>query len=560
MRLHPTRATFHVALAGALLLALAVAIRAPSLVSYGGAMILAVAIGRAVAMASVTRLRAAGFEMVWSSSRRVVRTARGEPVFLEAELRNRSNEPMRGVSVRAVTSSYLASTVEPDVVDLPPHSRVLVQVQILPKRVGRWGVHGMALEVRGTPGGGEGLYEVPLMFANPFGIEVFPRPLQAFVQSPRGGRSRRTADSGRTSPTRGDGEELRELRDHQPGDPFKRIAWRASARRGRLIVREFEREERDVVWLVLDASVELWAGEVGSAPLDDAVDEVASLATRHLARGDRVGLVVLASRLRSWVTPDSGPAQGVKIAAALASASSTVDADRCELEEKDLAMRVAEHARPLDTRGLADVPRGNLDLLAARAEALRARAPFAPRVPMARSAREQTFRHYLAAFGIEVTPRADGERERSHATLSGAIDRMQREKPRPTLVHVFSPAPPPTSDVFAAVRRLKSRRVEVRWSVPNFERVAHDSLDAALTAPMRGLAPGTAAPKTLRDVVEEAVRVRARASRLRAERMLRKLGVRPRTLERVPSIIPPAPAVSIKTGDDQPAMAQEDEE
>ncbi|MBK6695154.1 MAG: DUF58 domain-containing protein [Myxococcales bacterium] len=514
MRLHPTRATFHVALAGALLLALSVATRSPSVAAFGGAMILAVALGRATAMTSVTRLRAAGFEMVWTSSRRVLRAARGEVVTLEAELRNRSDEPMRGVSLRAVASSYLPTEVQPPTVDLPAHSRVRVNVEITPHRVGRWGVHGMALEVRGTPVGGEGLYEVPLMFANPFGIEVFPRSLHVMLQSPRGGRSRRSADAGRSAPVAGDGEELRELRDHQHGDAFKRIAWKASAKRGRLIVREMEREEREVLWLVLDASVELWAGAVGKAPLDDAVDEVAALATRHLARGDRVGLVVFASRMRSWLVPAAGPPHASKIAAALASAASTVDADRCELEEHELAARVAEHARPLDAKGLADLPRGNLDLLAARAEMLRGRAPFAPRVPLSRDKREQAFRHYLAAFGIELPPRTEGERDRAHATLATALDKIHRDKIRPSVVHIFSPAPPPTSEVFASLRRLKARRVEVRWSVPAFE---------------QGTSPSGA---DLRGVVEEAVRIRARASRERAERILRRLGVRARSFER----------------------------
>jgi uncharacterized protein (DUF58 family) len=502
-------------LAGASLVALGVALRSPALASYGGAMIVAVALGRAIAMASVTRLRAAGFEMVWTSTRRVLRAARGETVTLEAELRNRSDEAMRGVGLRAVTSSYIKASVEPAVVDLPAHARVHVKVQLTPKRVGRWGVHGMALEVRGTPAGGEGLYEVPLMFANPFGLEIFPRSLHVMLQSPRGGRSRRSADAGRTAPVAGEGEELRELRDHQPGDPFKRIAWKASARRGRLIVREMEREERDVVWFVLDASVELWAGEVGGAPLDDAVDEVAALATKHLGRGDRVGLVVFASRLRSWLAPASGPAHAVKIAAALASAASTVDADRCELEEHELAARVAEHLRPLDPKGLHDVPRGNLDMLAVRAEALRSRAPFAPRIPLARDRREQTFRHYLAAFGVELPPRTEGERDRAHATLAATLEKIQRDRARPSLVHVFSPAPPTTSDVFPSVRRLRAKRIDVRWWVPAFDRAFEqsDALD-------------------LKTVVEEAVRVRARASRERAERILRKLGVRAKSFER----------------------------
>src|SRR4051812_8563580 len=99
VNLHPTRATFHVALAGAALVALGCAARVPNIVAYGGAMVLAVAVGRAIALVSVTRLRAAGFEMVWAQTHRVLRVARGECVTLHAELRNRGLDDVRGVAI-----------------------------------------------------------------------------------------------------------------------------------------------------------------------------------------------------------------------------------------------------------------------------------------------------------------------------------------------------------------------------------------------------------------------------------------------------------------------------
>ncbi len=519
MRLHPTRATFHVALAGAAMVMIGVAAHLGPVVAFGGAMILAVAIGRAVALVSVTRLRVAGFEMVWTAPRRVVRLGRGDEVVLEAELRNRGHDEMRAVGIRAVASSMLETSVEPASIDLPAGSRVYVNVRIRAKRIGRWGIHGMALEVRGTPAGGEALYEVPLMFANPFGVEVLPQALHAAATSPRGGRSRRGADIGRPAQLAGNGDELRELRDHVAGDAFKRIAWKASAKRGRLIVREMEREERDVVWLVLDASAELWAGPEGKAPLDDGVDEFAALAARHLARGDQVGLVVFASRPRTWLPPAGGRGHGAKIAAALTSAASMIDSDRSELDEYEIAQRVVEHARPLDPRGLGDIPKSNLDMLAARAESLRARAPFAPRVPYARTTREQTLRHYVAAFGIEVTPRSDGEHDKAHTTLALALEKISKEKLRPSIVHIFSAPPVADGAVMRSVRRLRTRRVSVEWSVPAFER--------ALGEPV---APSDAS--TVADVVNEAVRIRAEASRAKGDRVLRRLGVRPHVFQR----------------------------
>ncbi len=66
---------------------------------------------------------------------------------------------------------------------------------------------------------------------------------------------------------RGDGTEIREIRDIAPGDSFRKIAWKASARRGRLMVREMEVDERDVIWVVVDVAAEGWSGPIGDAPL-----------------------------------------------------------------------------------------------------------------------------------------------------------------------------------------------------------------------------------------------------------------------------------------------------
>lgn len=503
--------TFHVAVAGAGLVALGTAARLAPVVAFGAAMLLAVALGRAIALVAVTRLRAAGFEMVWTGPSRVYRATRGGTLVLEAELRNRGPEAVRGVAVRPLASSMLSVQVEPTTLDLPAGARARIDVTVTALRVGRWGVHGLALEVRGTPLGGEGLYEVPLLFANPLGIEVLPVTLATLVASPRGGRARRGSEVGRPANIAGEGDELRELRDHVPGDPFKRIAWKASARRGRLLVREMEREERDVVWLVVDASVELWAGEKGGAPLDRVVEEAASVAAGHLRRGDRVGIAVSASRLRSWIAPGEGAAHAATLASALASAASCIDADRSELDEHQVAQRVVEHARPLDPKGLVDVPKGDLDALAKRAEQLRARAPFAPRLPFAHAVREQALRHYLAAFGIESPPRMDGEHPKADETLVQVLTRLATDKPRPSIVHIWAPAPPRSDGFASAIASLRRHKIEVRWSLPRF--------DAGIGSDRERRSP-------VADVVDEAVRLRAQSSRLRGERMLRRLGVR----------------------------------
>lgn len=497
-------------------MSLGLATRTPAVVAYGGAMLLALAIGRAYSRISIMRLRKAGFEMTWVAKRRVIRTTRGAEIIIMAELRNRGDHAIRAVQIRPIASSMLSAHATPDTIDIPPRGTVQVAVHLNAIRVGRWGVHGMALEARGNVAGGETTYEAPLMFAAPFGVEVLPRTARAFTHPIIGGRSQRAVESGRPSRAAGEGDEIRELRDHVTGDPFKRIAWKASARRGRLLVRSMDRNERDVVWIFVDASVDLWAGPLGQAPLDRAIDEVASLAAKIVERGDRVGFVVCASRLRTWLPPSSDKAQVSSILFALASAASLVDEDRCDLDEAELAQRVSEHARPLDPRFFAVHRPGDLDALAARAAQLRGRGPFAPRVPFARSPRDQAFRHYLAAFGIEVPPRSEGEQERAHHAMVPLFDRMLRERTKPTQVHIYSPAPSPSSPILAALQRLRRRRIAVTWILPGFSEYDPESLDVGKPI------------DSLEDAVDRAVRIRVGASRARGELLLRTLGIRSR--------------------------------
>lgn len=531
MQLYPTRVAAHLAITGIAVVGVGIAAREPAIVGWGGALLLAIAVARAVTLVSVARIRAAGFEMLWSGPKRVVRTGRGTTIEIEAEVRNRDTLAARYVKLRAVASSQLEVKIEPAAGEVAASGRLKVKVLVRAPRVGQHGVHGLALEVHGA----SGLFEVPLTFANPYGVEVLPRPFATYLMQPRGGRSHLVAASGRPGRSRGEGSDLRELREHQSGDPFRRIAWKASAKRGTLLVRDFEREERDVVWLVLDGGVELWSGPLGRAPLDLAIDEVAAVATRHLARGDRVGLVLAAQGLRIAIPPDEGPAQGHKIAHALTVGCGTYDAERSDLDESDVAVRVLEHLRPLDARGLADVRRGDLDKLAARADAMRARAPFAAAAPLGRSLRDRTLRRYLASFGIDSPPRTEPTQQReAHASIEEALGYIARMKPRPSLVHVVSPAPEEANAprLGEAVRRIHRAGAALTWSIPSNEpalmppyddpsKEAGDDAEEPLLP-----RPSSSAFAEMAPIAAEAVRLRARAAQARREVALRKLGVR----------------------------------
>ncbi len=505
MQVHPTRTSVDLSVAGILVVVAGILLQQAAIVAWGGALLVGLAVARGVTRLSIGQIRAAGFEMLWKEEPRYRRVARGEAVELIAEIRNRDRRAARFVELRPVCSPLLEVEVEPTAGEVPASGRLRVVVTVRANRVGRHGIHGLSLEVQGNPG----LFEVPLTFANPFGVEVLPRRSSIAMRTARGGRSRMGAHAGRPGPLSGDGSELRELREHQPGDAFKRIAWKASARRGHLLVRDFEREERDVVWLLLDASVELWAGAPGTAPLDLAIDQVAAVAQRHLAQGDRVGIGVLASRRLAWLPPDRGPAQEIEICSVLAQATSTIDVDRSDLDEAEVAGHVLEHMRPLDPQSARRVRSTEIDRIARRADRLRARAPMTSREPHAPTGRERALRRYLEAFGIGSPPRMEPERPRTDTQIAEALRTLRTTRRRPSIIYLWSPPPDPMrrSELLRALKKHPRRRIELRWI----------AMDPTASLPDTG---------PLERAVAFAVGERAQVARARGERALRRYGVK----------------------------------
>ena len=507
MQTYPARTS--IALSGTALLAMALGLvlREPMTMALGGALLLGLALARAATQLDVAGMRAAGFEMAWRGEERRTRVARGEEVELMAELRNRDARAARFSGLRATFSPELSVRMEHTAGEVPGGTRLLVRVFVRGERVGRHAIHGLSLELEGAPG----LFEVPLTFANPYGVAVLPGASRELLRSARGGRSRRTAVQGRPGSLAGEGDSLRELREHQAGDPFRRIAWKASARRGQLLVREYEREERDVVWVLLDASVELWAGAVGHAPLDAAIDEAATVALRHLRSGDQVGLAVVGARTLAFIEPAASPGHALKLLNALSFATGCLEAERSGLDEADVAVRVLEHLRPLDARAAATLRPGELDRLARRAErVVTNRAPFRGVSVPAATRRERNLRGYLAAFGLGSPARIEPDRPRTDAELGRLLVRLGREKRRPSLVYLWSPTPDP--ETRPALERtlltLPRRRFVLSWmSMP---------LDAGIAVEQPGV------PR----VVAETVSLRAQAAVRRGELALRRMGVR----------------------------------
>jgi uncharacterized protein (DUF58 family) len=115
-------------------------------------------------------------------------------------------------------------------------------------------------------------------------LRVWPRTDRVVrVPAASGRRGRRTVESvhAASAAARGD---YRGLRPYRPGDDRRDIHWRSSARRGELIVREYEQDAADEYWIVLDTvAPDEESGEV-------AVEIAAALVARAARSGERCGL------------------------------------------------------------------------------------------------------------------------------------------------------------------------------------------------------------------------------------------------------------------------------
>lgn len=147
----------------------------------------------------------------------------------------------------------------------------------------------------------------------------------------------------RNSRRRGLGTEFERLRDYTPDDEYRRINWKATARRHQLVVADYQTERSQNIMIVLDAGrlmstrlslpVEVPSARNGlpdsSHPIDGSDKEVAIpvaltrldhavnaavlLAFVSQRAGDRVGLLAFSDRILRYLPVKSGRAQFIQV-------------------------------------------------------------------------------------------------------------------------------------------------------------------------------------------------------------------------------------------------------
>ena len=219
---------------------------------------------------------------------------------------------------------------------LPPEEETRDELQLLPIRLGA-----------------DRLGDVPARLLGRFRLAWWSLRLpqdRALTVSPdslaRGARLSAGEAAGET-PRRlpGSGVELLQLRDFAPGDGLSRIDWKATARRGALVSREYSEAQHLEILLVIDAGR---ASRVRAGDLDRLglyANVAARLAEQAVSADDRAGLLVYADRALMAIPPD----HGVRAVSRLRQALATLRSERGEPDPVAAALTVR---RLLRHRGL----------------------------------------------------------------------------------------------------------------------------------------------------------------------------------------------------------------
>lgn len=123
---------------------------------------------------------------------------------------------------------------------------------------------------------------------------------------------------------RGAGTSFANLREYVPGDDPRHIDWKATARRNRLISREFTVEQGQTIMIAVDCG-RMMTQLAGDRPrFEYALASALTLADVALSTGDRVGLIVFDSLVRSYLAPAKSPGTLGAIRDALTSVTATM--------------------------------------------------------------------------------------------------------------------------------------------------------------------------------------------------------------------------------------------
>jgi uncharacterized protein (DUF58 family) len=236
----------------------------------------------------------------------------GRTMILQMQLHQ---ELGRGTAVQFAPAAPDAVEIDTNIqtVTMPVDDAATVEIRTTPRKLG---VHAWpSMQAR---------------LAGPLGLAWWSRKLEpnysmrVMPELLRDGARRIGSVSGgvRSRSILGAGAEVLQLRDYRAGDPQNLIDWKATARRGQLISRDFTEDQHLDIVIAIDVGrvSALRAGELDR--LGHYINLAARFAEHAVAQDDRVGIVLFADQPVATLAPGRGMGTVLRIRGMLGAASS----------------------------------------------------------------------------------------------------------------------------------------------------------------------------------------------------------------------------------------------
>jgi uncharacterized protein (DUF58 family) len=244
--------------------------------------------------------------------------------------------PVPGVRVREDLPPGIEAAGDPGPAPLVPGETAVFATPVTPLRRGRFPLGLVHLRADGP----RGLVTRQYAFDRPAEARVLPSLAGVARYRLLALRGRLREAGHRQLRQRGAGSAFESLRDHLPGEDRRRVDWKATARRGRLIARNYEVERSQSVVLLVDAGRLMTAEARGGWPrLEHALNAAMVLAHVAASRDDRVGALVYADRVQGFAPPSRGRAGLERVAAVLGDAEPRMEEPDVEAAYRHLAAR-----------------------------------------------------------------------------------------------------------------------------------------------------------------------------------------------------------------------------
>ncbi|NCG22136.1 MAG: DUF58 domain-containing protein [Rhodobacterales bacterium] len=107
--------------------------------------------------------------------------------------------------------------------------------------------------------------------------------------------------------------EFERLRPYVPGDSYRHIDWKATARKREFVTRSFRQESNQNLIFLLDTGRNMSVQNGAITAFDHALNAVVMLGQTALRHGDRVGVLAFDRKIRAWLPPKGGARSGGRL-------------------------------------------------------------------------------------------------------------------------------------------------------------------------------------------------------------------------------------------------------